>query len=163
MPAGRPTDYTQEKADAICHMLSDGMSLRSVCRQDGMPEAKTVFNWMRRFPEFLQQYARAKDESADALVEQMMDIADDEPPRLESGAIDNAAVQHQRLRVDVRKWAASKLKPKKYGDKLHAEVEHTGNVGGVMLVPYPMNLSEWQKMVSGRAVEDETNNIESPK
>jgi hypothetical protein len=29
--------------------------------------------------------------------------------------------------VDARKWVASKLKPKRYGDK--AEIEHSGNVG----------------------------------
>lgn len=31
---------------------------------------------------------------------------------------DSTAVARNRLRMDARKWVASKLKPKKYGDKL---------------------------------------------
>ena len=27
-------------------------------------------------------------------------------------------IEHRRLQVDARKWAAGKLAPKKYGDKL---------------------------------------------
>lgn len=40
--------------------------------------------------------------------------------------------QLSRLRVDARKWIASKLKPKKYGDK--TEVEHTGKVSLEQLI-----------------------------
>jgi hypothetical protein len=36
--------------------------------------------------------------------------------------VDSASVQHARLRIDTRKWAASKLKPKKYGDKVVSEI-----------------------------------------
>ena len=35
-------------------------------------------------------------------------------------------VQRSRLRVDARKWIASKLKPKKYGD--YQKHEHTGSL-----------------------------------
>jgi hypothetical protein len=28
-----------------------------------------------------------------------------------------------RLRIDTRKWIASKLKPKKYGDKIEQEIK----------------------------------------
>ena len=34
----------------------------------------------------------------------------------------SAWVQQLRLRVDVRKWAASKLKPRVYGDRLDVSV-----------------------------------------
>jgi hypothetical protein len=112
MPAGRPSDYTQELADRICAQLSDGKSLRSVCKADDMPSTVTVFSWLRTHEEFLNQYTRAKEESADALTDEMLDIADD----VEGDS------QRDRLRVDTRKWIASKLKPKKYGDKLEHDV-----------------------------------------
>jgi len=132
MPAGRPSDYTQEKADTICAELADGKSLRTICRSDDMPSVKTVFNWMRTRPEFLQQYTRAKEESADALSDEMVEIADDaandwmatNDPDNPGYKINGEHVQRSRLRIETRKWLASKLKPKKYGDKL--DLAHSG-------------------------------------
>ena len=125
MPGGRPTKYTQELTDIICQRLSEGQSLRTVCKDDDLPCAATVFCWMRTKPEFLEQYEKAKEESADALVEDMLDIADFQADIGNEGTA--VGVAHARLRVDTRKWAASKLKPKKYGDKIQAE--HSGAVG----------------------------------
>lgn len=139
MPAGRPSNYTPELADLICAELSEGKSLRSICRLESMPSVQTCFTWMRAHPQFLEQYARAKEESADALVDDMLDIADNqvEQPLLVGGVPmvldgkmvmikDKVSVDHARLRIDTRKWSASKLKPKKYGDKVTNE--HTGSV-----------------------------------
>lgn len=116
----RPSDYTQELADRICHKLSEGISLRTVCLADDMPDASTVFRWIRIHEEFCKQYARAKEESADAMAEEILDISDESI--LDAYKADpkasGAAVQAQRLRVDTRKWIMSKMKPKKYADKL---------------------------------------------
>ena len=131
MPAGRPSDYTAELADSICERLAAGESMRSISRDDKMPAMSTLFKWIRVLPEFTEQYAIAKAESADALVEDMLDIADNQveqpllvdgiPPEIDGKPVlvkDAVSVNHARLRVDTRKWAASKLKPKKYGDKI---------------------------------------------
>ena len=138
---GRPTTYTESVADEICERLAVGESLRSVCRDDNMPAIRTIFNWFRMHEGFLQQYARAKEESADALVEDCLDIADNQVK--EQLVVDGTAVfdgggnpvmvatqqsiAHAKLRVDTRKWKASKLKPKKYGDKMQQEL--TGRDG----------------------------------
>jgi hypothetical protein len=125
---GRPCEYTADTADAICARLAQGESLRSVCRDESMPSVQTVFTWMRRFPEFLEQYARAKEESADALTDEILEIADDgrndwmQRFNADGEAIgwqvNGEHIQRSRVRIDSRKWLASKLKPKKYGDKL---------------------------------------------
>lgn len=117
---GRPSKYTQELADLICNQLSEGISLRTVCLGEGMPDKTTVFSWMRLHKEFLAQYARAKEESADALAEEIIDISDETNQVIRSGAEkkSGAYAQAQRLRVDTRKWIMSKMKPKKYGDKI---------------------------------------------
>ncbi len=101
-----------------------------------MPCARTLFNWMRLYPEFLQQYARAKEESADALSDEILDIADDgRNDWMERNGKDDAGwqangenIQRSRVRIDTRKWLASKLKPKKYGDKV--DLTHAGPNGG---------------------------------
>jgi hypothetical protein len=117
---GRPSSYTQEIADKICHELATGKSLRTVCAPDDMPAISTIFNWFRAYPEFLEQYARAKQESADAMGEDILDIADETISVIKKGAEkkSSALAQAQRLRVDTRKWLMSKHKPKKYGEKL---------------------------------------------
>lgn len=137
---GRPSDYSPELASRICEQLSGGISLRTVCKADDMPCAATVFNWLRAKPEFVEQYTRAKEESADALVEEMLDISDEASNDwMEVHDDDNVgyrlngeAINRSRLRVDTRKWIASKLKPKKYGEKVQTEL--TG-ADGKALIP----------------------------
>lgn len=125
-PVGRPSKYTQELADKICEELAVGKSLRTVCKGEDMPAISSVFNWFRTQPSFLEQYARAKQESADAMSEEIIDIADDgsndwmesNKPNNDGYDLNGEAIQRSRLRVDTRKWLMSKMKPKKYGEKL---------------------------------------------
>lgn len=131
---GRTSEYSQDKADEICALLAEGKSLRTICKAESMPCVKTVFNWMRAYPEFLQQYARAKEESADYLAEETLEIADDgsndwiaaNDPENPGYRANGEHIARSRLRVDTRKWIASKLKPKKYGEKL--DVAHSGTI-----------------------------------
>jgi hypothetical protein len=120
---GRPTIYSPALAARICAELACGRSLRTVCKANDMPGLETVFRWLREKPDFRDQYARAKNESADALVEQMLDIADAATGDFIEDDKGNVKfnpehVQRSRLRVDTRKWIASKLKPKRYGERL---------------------------------------------
>ncbi len=108
MPGGRPTTYNQKLAATICEQIVLGNSLRTICAQEGMPHISTIFEWKAKHKEFSEQYAMAKEEQADTLADDMEDIARDT-------TID---VARARLIIDTRKWSASKLKPKKYGDKL---------------------------------------------
>ncbi len=126
MPTGRPTDYNQEIADKVCERIAEGASMRTVCSPDDMPGLSTVFRWLRIFPEFREQYARATEERTEAMSEEILDIADDgsnDMMTIQKGnasyEIENKEVTNRsRLRVDTRKWLMSKMKPKKYGDKL---------------------------------------------
>lgn len=97
-------------------------SLRKICMSEMMPSVNTVLRWLREKEDFRAQYVRAKEEQADFLAEEMLEIADDDTDDIletEQGKSGNpVSVQRARLRVDARKWAASKLKPKKYGDKM---------------------------------------------
>jgi hypothetical protein len=107
---GRPSSYTEEIAKAICERLAEGESLRTICKDDGMPDCSTVFRWLGddERAEFRKQYARARETSADHRFEEIVEIADDQ-------TID---ANSRRIMVDARKWVAGKLRPKVYGDKL---------------------------------------------
>jgi hypothetical protein len=115
---GRPSTYTEAAAKEICRRMVEGQSLRTICKSSGMPTFVTVFNWRRAHPEFLEQYARAREDQADALVEEMLDVA-----RKAVKAKSSEEVQGYKLLVDTLKWRASKMKPRNYGDKLQLEAE----------------------------------------
>jgi hypothetical protein len=68
---------------------------------------------------------------ADALFDEALEIADDASGDWTADkdgkkTLDHEHVQLSRLRVDTRKWAAGKLAPKRYGDKM----QHVGEGGG---------------------------------
>lgn len=142
MSAGRPTDYSEEVAAEICARIAEGQSLRTVCRDEEMPGTSTVFRWLGKHEAFRDQYVRAREAAADAMSEDIMDIADDgtndwmETHDKEGDAvgwkINGEHIQRSRLRVDTRKWLMSKFAPKKYGDK--QQLEHTGANGGPILL-----------------------------
>lgn len=125
---GQPAmPYDPEVGDKICDRISDGRSLRSICADDDMPSKVTVFKWLRLNEEFANQYTKARQEQAETMADDMLDIADDgtndyvtrtRPDGSEYEAFDAEHVQRSRLRIETRKWIASKLKPKKYGDKV---------------------------------------------
>lgn len=128
---GRPSDYTPELADEICTRLANGESLRAICssdRDDWMPHIGTVLRWVGQHEEFREQYARAREIQAETMADEIIGIADDAD--IDAGA----GVAKARLQVDARKWVASKLLPKKYGDKLQAEV--SGPDGGAIAVTW---------------------------
>jgi len=81
-----------------------------------MPSCSIVFLWLTKQEEFSEQYARAREEQADAISDECIDIAKNEPD-----------VARARLMIDTRKWFASKMKPRKYGDRQTRE--HTGKDG----------------------------------
>jgi hypothetical protein len=83
--------------------------------------------WLDEDPTFAQSYVRAREAGADVLAEGLIDIADSVA---DAGPQDSARVNAARLRVDARKWAASKLKPGAYADRL--ETHHSGNVNQTM-------------------------------
>lgn len=123
-PMATPKPYDAELGAEICDRLVDGESLRKICLSDHMPAASTVFKWLAENADFAEQYARARDAQADALADEILDIADDgsndwmaEHDEKNGSDYNGDAVARSKLRVDARKWIAAKLKPKKYGDR----------------------------------------------
>jgi hypothetical protein len=125
MAGGRPSKYTKEIADTICELTATTTKgIRSIAEEAGVG-VRTIFDWLHSNEEFAQQYARAKEEQADLMVETIIEVAFD-GSRDDTPFTGSNHVQRDRLKVDALKWIASKLKPKKYGDKL--DVEHSGKI-----------------------------------
>ena len=123
---GRPTTITLEVIDRICERIMQGESLNKICKDDDMPSAVTFFSWLKKAEDgvdefdLLNKYTRARECQADYYADEIKEVS--ELP------VENAVQLGQlRLRVEALKWTASKLKPKKYGDK--TEVDHKSSDG----------------------------------
>ncbi len=125
---GRPSLYSPELADYICEQIAEGNSLSSICKREGMPKMTAVFSWLSKYEDFANNYARSTKDRTEALIEQAFDIARDgsndwvEDNYLEGKtpgyALNGENIQRSKLQVDLIKWYASKMLPKKYGDKM---------------------------------------------
>lgn len=129
---GRPTVHDKSITDYIFDRMAGGESLKRICEDPAMPAMQTVFKWLRIHPELSENYARAIIERADAVFEDMFAIADDGSNDTyvdDEGnqRTDYDVINRSKLRIDTRKWALSRMNPKKYGDKITQE--HTGADG----------------------------------
>jgi len=120
---------TNDMFNNICNLLSfSDISLVNACKVVGI-DPHTFYVAMNGNEEKLQQYVRARELQADFIADQIIDISNDKigdtmiiykdgaPIEVE----DKEYVSRSKLKIDARKWIASKLKPKKYGDKLEVE------------------------------------------
>src|SRR4051812_43397800 len=101
--------YTPALADTICRRIAEGESLRSICRDTGMPSEGTVRGWAREDRDgFGSRYRLARELQLDHWADVIIDIADegDRDPR------------DRQVRIEARKWIMSKLAPRRYGDRL---------------------------------------------
>jgi hypothetical protein len=106
--------YTSEMAEAVLEELRAHGSTLKAAKAVGL-DRSTIVKWTESDPDFEQQYARAKLEGIDALVEDTIEISDQSPTPTAQGNIDTGAVQHARLRIETRRWYAERLAARKYG------------------------------------------------
>ena len=112
--------YSQDLAETICRRIAAGEPLTRITDEKAMPNYATVTRWLREFTEFSTMYAQAREIQADTHFDYIMSRV----AELDS-ATDMARVQALRAQIDAAKWAASKLKPRVYGDKLDVDVSGT--------------------------------------
>lgn len=112
-----------------------GESLNSICATPKMPTSASVYRWLAAFPEFREKYAHAREIQADTLADQILDISNTPVIGIKKKTskdgieiTEGDMIEHRRLQVDARKWMAGKLAPKKYGDKLEADLKHSGAI-----------------------------------
>ena len=124
-PKGRPSEYTAARADEICEAIAGSTKgLDRLCKErDGWPNSDTIYQWINRHEDFAGKYARAREAQAHLMAAQIVEIADDSTNDTQTGPdgveiVNHDNINRSRLRVDARKWAASKLAPKTYGDKM---------------------------------------------
>ncbi len=108
-----------ETLETVLELLCDGQSFRTIAaNRELFPMGiwpSHLLRWLTEDPARLEQYTRAREAAADLLAEEIIAIADDV----------TTDPQCRRVRIDVRKWYAGKLRPKVYGDRVQQDVTAT--------------------------------------
>jgi hypothetical protein len=162
-----PSAEKAQWVNALCVWLTEGGSLRGFVRKypDG-PGLSCWYDWFASDATITDQYARARENGADTLAEETVAIADEVK---DAGHMDSARVNAARLRVDARKWVASKLKPKTYADRLETvtsgalTVTHTvtdddrakllASIVARQVIKTAPNLLEAQRLIEAKAID----------
>ena len=134
--AGRPSKFSKSLAARIAERISDGESLRQVCRDPAMPKMSTVLRWVsENRGGFRGCYELAVDLRAQGIFDEMLEIADTAEigQRVKAGpkgteVTTGDIVERSKLRVDARKWMLARMAPKRYGDRITQEI--SGPDGG---------------------------------
>ena len=122
---GRPSKYTPELAAEICQRLSDGEPLRKICRDEHMPQWRTVYDWLARDEDLSAQVARAREAGYDAMAEELIEISDtlhfgETQVMGDKNSTTTVAdmLGHRKLRIETRLKLLACWNPAKYGNKV---------------------------------------------
>ena len=110
--------------ESILTQMAEGHSLSAILRQEGMPSYSYCKEKLREDTELRRRYDQAIEDRADRLADELIALAWTPPPPDLDGRGMSAWVQHLRVKIDVLKWTASKLKPRTWGDRLDVSVTH---------------------------------------
>jgi hypothetical protein len=117
----------------VCDRIEQGETLRAICREEGKPCFRSVYNWLDAkhkdySAEFATRFACAREKGEDAIAQECLEIADNATNdwmELHSEESANAGyklngehVQRSKLRIDTRLKLLAKWNPKKWGEKL---------------------------------------------
>jgi len=117
----RPSKYSEKLVDKMLEEIASGRSVIGLCREEEWtPNADTWYRWLYKIEGLSDRYARAKSHQSEREADIILDIADNAT---------NQDYQVARLRVDARKWIASKLLPNKYGER--TQIDHSSTDGSM--------------------------------
>ena len=121
---GRPVKWPPEHPvwQEIVDKVSAGKSVSTVLRDEGMPNWTVFQAMLAQDAKLTAAYEKAVQDRADRLADEILQLSDEQMPDGLEGAMASAWVQQKRMQVDARKWIASKLKPRTYGDRIDMTV-----------------------------------------
>ena len=116
----------EETLNRICQDIQQGCSLRDALSKDNTPSNETFYKWLESDKDNSKQYARACEDRATSIFEDILEIADNQSRdtiTLEDGkeVFNNEFAARSRIKIDARKWMLGKMQPKKYSDKIQVD------------------------------------------
>lgn len=136
--------YDSKIARKVCERIMMGATLDTIAKDPRMPSKRTIVRWLANpdAADFREMYYYARRVQAELLVDEVIEIADSNTHDWEKvynkdGELidlkpNNEAIQRSRVRIDTRKWIASKMIPRMYGDNKHIDHDVTGDLKQLM-------------------------------
>jgi hypothetical protein len=109
---------TFDEAMKVIGQVYEGKSLSEIV---GKTNIQTFHKALLTYPALDSIYVRAKFARAELIADQIIDIADTEED-----------AHRARNRIDARKWCASKLDPKTYGDRIDMNISGSVNIASAL-------------------------------
>ena len=119
-------------------------SLKEICNDPKMPSLQTFVRWLAdpNNADLRERYYYARRVAAELYIDEIFTIADDgsndwkERTDKDGNHIDyvpdNEAIQRSRVRIDTRKWYASKMVPRIYGEHTQVDLDVTGDLAELL-------------------------------
>ena len=119
----RPRDYSEALWDTLFNSVAHGKAFTSALRDcAGSPSYPAAKRMLAADPALNARYRSALEDRADSLVDEMLGLADTPIPDELAGPERGAFIAHLKLRLDTRRYLASKLFPRQYGERLEVAV-----------------------------------------
>lgn len=123
-PVGRPSKYSKKTVKKIVELLAQGKTVRDITRLKSMPCWETLRNWINKYPEFQEQYAKAKADGIEFILANAEDLLNDNLEQAKTQTKTDLGKTHLvKAAVDLAKWKAEKLSPKVYGKQSELNVK----------------------------------------
>ena len=130
---------TQEITDEICVRLAEGESLRSICRDEHLPQKSSILLWVVNGRNiegtdrlFSDQYRIAREAGGFSHADEALDLRHD----VREGSVDP---QSAKVILDALKWGAERMAPKHHSAR--QEVDHQSSDGSMS--PKGRNLDDF--------------------
>jgi hypothetical protein len=107
----------------LLERIANGESLAAALRKPGMPSYALAKIHLRSDPALREAYDQAIEDRAALLAEELIELADTPIPEGLDPASRSAWVQHLRVRLDTRKWIASRVYRQLYGDRVEVSTQ----------------------------------------
>ncbi len=111
---------TRALAQAIIKDICEGVSLKAAAATHRV-SWPNFYYYMLKYPDLTDAYAAAQTARAELHADEILEIADNE--------ID---LMRAKLKIDTRKWYASKMQPRKYGDRLDVNISQQPDILGAI-------------------------------
>lgn len=118
---GKELTVQKEQVEQAIELVARGASLANISKTLNV-KLSTLWEAIQRDVSTAAAFERARELRAEAEIDELIEIAD-------TSTNDPKVVRNQ---LDARKWRITKLKPKKYGDRLQLDVTQTVDVSGAL-------------------------------
>jgi len=151
----KPTVYTDAAIRKVLSYVALGNSLAKAAKHYGLEYHRVAKRLYSKHAQFGEEMRRAREMQVHAYVDEIVDIADD--------CIDS---KKAFVRINARKWLASKIVPKIYGDNVGKDIDTKPVIVNIDMSPvkdnYLKNIKQGRPIVAALTSPEQHDTFKPP-